>query len=263
MNIIVFSKDRAAQLDLFLRSMEEYFPEYYYHNFNIIYTYSNQKFKKGYEELIKLYNNVKFIKETDFKKNILNKINKNIDYTVFFVDDIIWKEPFSTEDNEFHTFEVNKDILCLSLRLNPNLNYCYTANKSMSLPKTYNKGIWEWKGESGDYGYPMSLDGHIFRTKEILPYLKKLNYKNPNSLEGSLASFPLSNPKMICYDKSKIVNNAINKVQTNNPNRHGNVTADYINNKFLEGYMIDLDPFRNMDNKQCHIDEPIKFIKDE
>lgn len=261
MNIIIFSKDRAAQLDLFIRSMKEYFKECNNHKINILYTYSNEKFKQGYNELIEIYPEINFIKETNFKNDTLNQINPEVKYTVFFVDDIIWKEPFSTTDKEFKIFENNSDILCLSLRINPNLNYCYPASQKMVLPKTYNNGIWYWRGETGDYGYPMSLDGHIFRTKEIIPLLQKLPYKNPNSLESMLASFPLTLPKMICYEKSKIINNPANKVQTNNPNKHGSIRSEFLNQKFISGYMIDLEPYRNLNNTQCHLELPISFIK--
>lgn len=266
MNIVVFSKDRAAQLDLFLRSMEEYFAEYNYFKVNVLYTFSNDSFYLGYESLFDLHPGVNFVRETNFKNDLVSLIS-DYEYTVFFVDDIIWKDKFSIRDKEFSIFEnstnIDKKVLCLSLRINPDLNYCYTANIPMKKPKFFGGGMWEWKGASGDYGYPMSLDGHIFRTKEIKPYLQKLNYKNPNNLEGILASVPLANPYMLCYENSKIVNNPANKVQTNNPNKHGNISAEYLNDKFLDGYMIDLEPFKGLKNTQCHMELPITFIEDD
>lgn len=263
MNIIIFSKDRAAQLDLFLRSMEEYFQEYNNFKIKILYTYSNEEFKRGYEILKSLYSYPYFIKEENFKNNLLTLIDSKEKYTVFFVDDIIWKDYFSFKSEEFQNFENDENILALSLRVNPYLNYCYPASQKMTKPKSMENNIWYWKGESGDFGYPMSLDGHIFRTKDILPLLKKINYKNPNDLEGKLSSIPINKPKMICFDKSKIINNAVNKVQTNNSNKYGNISADYINHQFLSGYMIDLKNFREINNTQCHIEIPISFIKDE
>ena len=263
MNIIVFSKDRAAQLDLFMRSMVEYFSEYIDFKIYVIYTYSSNVFKKGYDELIKLYEDINFITETNFKKDVLSTIDPNLKFTTFFVDDIIWKESFSINDDKFILFEQSTDILCLSLRLNSNLNYCYAANHSMTLPISYDNGVWNWRGERGDYGYPMSLDGHIFKTQDILPLLQRLIYKNPNQLEAMLSYSPINKPKMMCYDKSKIINNPANKVQTNNPNKHGSISAEYINEQFLKGYMIDLEPYRNINNTQCHLEMPINFIKDE
>ena len=54
---------------------------------------------------------------------------------------------------------------------------------------------WHWMGMEGDWGYPMSLDGHIFRTAEIAPLLEHLDYRNPNVLEAALARRPLTLPK--------------------------------------------------------------------
>lgn len=258
MNIIVFSKDRACQLELFLRSMSEYFREFNSFKINILYTYSNEFFKNGYDKLInKYYTNINWIKENNFKNDLLSVINKNEKYTIFFVDDIIWKNYFSIKDEEFKIFEQDERILTLSLRLHPNLTYCYTMN----IPLTPTKSkIWKWRGLAGDYGYPMSLDGHFFRTTEIINLLNILEYKNPNQLEALLAINPINKPLMLCYDKSIIFNNPINKVQTNNPNRHGNITAEYLNQEFLKGFIIDLEKFRHIDNESCHKEIPIKFI---
>ena len=73
MNIIIFSKDRACQLDLFLRSLKKYFKEFEELNFNILYTYSNDKFKIGYDKLFTIHNdsNLNYIKETKkFKEHV-------------------------------------------------------------------------------------------------------------------------------------------------------------------------------------------------
>ena len=49
-NIVIFSKDRACQLELFLRSMKNFFFEWSLCKVSILYTYSNDSFKKGYEK---------------------------------------------------------------------------------------------------------------------------------------------------------------------------------------------------------------------
>ena len=78
MNIIVFSKDRALQLELFIRSFNKYVKNFNNYTINIIYTYSNSQFEAGYNKLILMnYTNVKFIKEGDFKKDVINCIDKN------------------------------------------------------------------------------------------------------------------------------------------------------------------------------------------
>jgi len=264
-NYIVFSRDRACQLELFIRSMKFYFKEFNDYKINILYTYSDNRFKEGYDKLLKLHDdkNINYIKEThDFKKHVLLLLDTNNLYTVFFVDDIVFKNPFTLNCKQFKLFTMDDNILTLSLRLHPYLTYCYSARVEMRSPHFDSNFSFKWQGETGDYNYPMSLDGHFFRTREIAAITKVLSFKNPNSYESLLAGYPLNRPKMICFEESIIVNNPINKVQNFNNNVHGNISAFYLNDKFLEGYIIDLENFKGFKNISCHQEIEIKFIKE-
>lgn len=266
LNIIVFSKNRGMQLELFLRSMKFYFKEFSQHKINILYNYTNEEFKKGYEKLFKIHNdeNINYIKETQtFKSHILNLLDIKNPYTVFFVDDVVFKNSFTLNSKEFKLFTLKDEILALSLRLHPNLTYCYPANIKMVPPHFENNLSFKWYGLKGDYGYPMSLDGHFFRTNDIVSIAKILNFNNPNSFESMLSAFPLNRLKMICYEESIIINNPINKVQNYNNNIHGDIPAEFLNEKFLEGYIIDLDDFDGLKNISCHQEVEINLIKDE
>jgi hypothetical protein len=182
-------------------------------------------------------------------------------YSVFFVDDIIFKNPFSLSSKQFKLFTMNDDIIALSLRLHPHLDYCYSARIRMSPPNFDSNLLFKWIGLPGDYGYPMSLDGHFFRTKEISALTKVLNFNNPNSYESILAGYPLNRLKMICFEQSIILNNPINKVQNYNNNIHGNISAEYLNDNFLAGNIIDLEVFKGFENISCHQEVEISFIK--
>ena len=260
-NTIVFSKDRPMQLELFIRSFNRYVKNFDEYIINILYTYSNNDFKKGYNKLINMEcTNVNFIKENNFKSDLINLVDESADFTVFFVDDVVFKNNFNFYDNQMDMFKNDNEILCRSLRLHPNLTYCYPMKlKINKRPNFLENNIFYWKGEQGPYGYPMSVDGNIFRTKEILRFVRGLDYKNPNSFEGIMATNNLNLSKMVCYNKSVIVNNPCNIVQTNNPNIHGNVNADKLNNKFLEGCIISLDNFNGIENISCHQEIEINF----
>lgn len=262
MNIIIFSLNRPAQLELLIRSMKFYFKEFSNFKIKILFKYTEPNFEKGYNKLFKLHpdENIIWSKENNFKNDLISLIDKQEKYTVFFVDDIVFKEPFSIEDEKFKYFDLHGDILCLSLRLHKKLTYCYPARVSMKSPDFNENNVFLWNNQSGDYGYPMSLDGHIFRTKDIFFYLIMLNYDGPNPLEAQMSFKPLPYPKMMCYDKSIILNNPLNKVQKWNNNVHGKVTAEEINKEFLEGKIIDLDTFKGYENISCHQEIPIKFI---
>jgi len=264
LNIIIFSKDRSCQLELFIRSMKFYFKEFDQHTINILYTYSNDKFKEGYEKLFKIHNdkNINYIKETDvFKKHVLLLLDQKNPYTVFFVDDIVFKNSFTLNCKQFKLFSMNNEILTLSLRLHPYLTYCYAAKVRMSQPHFESNLSFKWYGETGDYNYPMSLDGNFYRTNDILALTKVLSFNNPNSYESILSGYPLNRPKMICFEESVIINNPINKVQNFNNNFHGNISAEFLNDKFLDDYIIDLYNFKGIKNSSCHQEIEINLIK--
>lgn len=252
LNIIVFSKDRACQLHLFLTSMKYMFKEYKHCEIYVLYTATSPEFTKAYDTLKKSFREINFIFERDFKKDTVSLIDENKAYTVFFVDDIIWKEPFSLNCNEFLRFTEEPDILCLSLRLDPKLTYCYAYDSQMTPPDFDDNRTWGWKGMDGDFGYPMSLDGHIFKTSDIKGELTELKYHNPNSLEGHLSQNPIDKEKMICLEKAPIFNIPANKVQTYNNNRHGDTSAEHLNEMFLSGYKISYEPLIGFNNISCH-----------
>jgi len=266
MNIVVFSKDRALQLELFLRSFNKYVINCQDYKINVLYTFSSSDFKKGYDILISDFKNINFIRETSFKSDLISIISTENLYSVFFVDDDVFKNKIDFYDDQEKIFNKDSYIICRSLRLHIKLKSCY-SNRTIydKLPifeKVGNSSIFKWVGEIGDYGYPMSLDGHIFNTVDILPLLFK-DYKNPNSLELVLAGNvnSINKSKIVCYNESIIINNPCNKVQTNNPNFHGNENQEKLNNNFLNGHRISLENIDGFENISCHQEIEIKYIK--
>jgi len=259
MNFIIFSKDRGCQLELLLRSIKKYFKEWKEYSINVLYTYSNDDFGKGYDITKKLHPEFNYKFEENFKIDLLSLIDENKKYTIFFVDDIVFKEKFSIDDDKVKLFDKDDNILCLSLRLHPNLTYCYPARVRMIKPPLDEYNRFKWIGKSGDYGYPMSLDGHLFRTSDIIDKFKKFNYYNPNTLESSLAMSPIRKPLMLMYDKSIIINNPANKVQNFNNNVYGNISAKFINDQYLNGKKISLKSYDGVDNISCHQEIDIIF----
>lgn len=261
MNIVIFSKDRAAQLDLFLRSLKKFFPEWHLSKeIYVLYTYSTEDYGSGYAKLITMHPEVCYVYESlnGFKTDLLKLVKQENPLTVFFVDDDVFKEDFNLRCEEMRSFVNRNDIICLSLRLYPKINYCYTMDIPVKLPQFIEgKYIWRWQEAApGDWSYPMSLDGHIFKTDDILSLIVQLNYSNPNTLEGEFACHPINIPNMICFENSKIVNIPANKVQNVNSNRCGNISSFSINERFLNGNRLSLnkllskEEFKN--NTSCH-----------
>jgi len=247
---IIFSKDRPCQLDLFLRSFKKYFINWKENPLFILYTYSNSDYKNGYEIVKDIHYEFTYIQETDFRSNVYNimKENSNNKYLTFYVDDMIFKNTFTMKSKEFIYFEKADNILCLSMRLSPRITFCYAKNRANPVPpfeKEYN--TWTWKGCKDDWGYPLAVDGHIFKVAEIFPLLYILKFDSPNALEGGLAKrtvLPEHLTKMICFDEAKTMTLPFNRVQPIY-NRSGNISASYLNEQWLEGLQISLKPYHN------------------
>jgi hypothetical protein len=258
-NITIFSKNRSSQLDLFLRSIKQFTD---IKSANILYTVTSESFQKGYDLLKNKYKNFNFILQSNnFKSDVLKLINPVLKYTTFFVDDNIFVSEFKLE-NELP--KLTDNVATISPRIHKNLNYCYTANVKMITPQIINnRYVWYKILNNGDYDYPMSLDGNIFLTSDILPLLERLNYRSPNTLEGNLSINPIKKDYVICYDQPVLINVPANKVQVDNTNRNMNQSPEEMNSKFLRKYRIYLDDIVNQkDNfKSCHVELEYKWIK--
>lgn len=263
-NIVIFSKDRACQLELFIRSMKIFFMEHILCKVSILYTYSSEDFKKGYDRTISYHPELSYVHEdgSGFKKQLIDIIDASVHATMFFVDDIVFKDYFFIRSPEMRLFMSRDDIACLSLRMCPRINFCYTENRPTPPPVVSEEGIWNWVGQPGDWGYPNSVDANIYKTSQIIDLIKSMDYWNPNTFEGTWANhLPINRPNMICFKESKIVNNPVNRVQTANSNHCGNVSASFLNKMYLNDSIIALKPFVGLKNMAAHQEVDIAFTK--
>lgn len=234
---IIFSKNRACQLELLLR------------NFNmpatVLYTYDNE-FKLGYEKLIKMYSDINFIKEVDFKKQLTEIVKNNKEeYVMFLVDDDVMLKHFNEECEEFNRFKNNKNILCLSLRM----SLLYNNAPEMI------ENTWEWRKCKKDWGYPMAATSHIFRKQDILSVINNCKYDIPNILERKLRQNIPNRLLMLCFDKPKIINIPANQVQIQCPSKNAGVSLIKLEQKFLSGKLLSLSDIKEKakESKSCFL----------
>ena len=257
MNVIIFSKDRACQLDLLLRSIKDLWENWYEFKIDVIWTYSNEDFKAGYEKIMKDHPDISFIGQAvNFKDSVVSATNTQKEYTMFLVDDIVFKEPFKLRDD----FEklIPDEVISISLRLCSRISHCYPLNIPTPSPDLSKENTWNWRSHIGDWGYPLSVDGNIYRTSDLIGSIKNGTYNNPNTFEDALRKNVPDRPIMACYDESKIVNIPINLVGSY-PNRHGNVSADQLNKKYLEGNKLSLNHIKGFKNISPHQEIELKW----
>jgi hypothetical protein len=100
---------------------------------------------------------------------------------------------------------------------------------------------------------------------EFKVLVSQLDYKAPNSFEEALqVMWPLYSQRTgLCYKKSVVVNNPCNKVQVENENIAGNISIEELNEKYLDGFVIDFLEYQDIENKSAHQELPIQFIKEQ
>ncbi|GHT76238.1 hypothetical protein FACS189463_0920 [Bacteroidia bacterium] len=215
---IVFSKDRAMQLYAFLRSYAAKIK--HKSPIVILYTTSNEAHEASYNNLKTIFkeDDVTFIKETDFRKQLLEILEQaTVKKVLFFVDDMIL-----THDFDFDTLKhvnTTDSIVCLSC--GKDLTYSTNLKQTLELPVFQTvDGMLRFKWNDikilSNWSYPLGLSGYMFGRKEILAILSTLTFKAPNSLEDSMQTFkPLfMNRFGLCTNHTIAVCVHANMVQT-------------------------------------------------
>jgi hypothetical protein len=190
----------------------------------------------------------------------LNSIDPGKKYTTFFVDDNVFKNRFSMGDAEVAKM-YSPENLCVSLRMCDGMTYCHSAQFHYNHVPKIQDGRWAWRGHAGDWGYPMALDGHIFRTTDVVNLLQRIPFRHPNELEYNMSLNPFGQEHMICYKESVIFNNPLNRVHNNNNTPHANVSEDMLADLYLSGKRIKLSrDTKDIKFTSPHFDIPIEMV---
>ena len=270
---IIFSKDRALQLDGLLRSFALHCQDIELVDLNIIYTTSNQTHNQQYQQLEQEYPKYIFVKEDDFHINLLELCNGK-EYLLFLVDDNIFVRPFNLQ--EIITALKNQpEALSFSLRLGENNNYFYMKDWSQKVPelhKTDNPLIFsfDWTKAECDFAMPIEVSSSIFRAFDLWPFLSRIEFSNPNSLEHNLALFRHRfrdiAPNVLCYQKSRTFCNPINIVNNTCQFRSGNrkdYSSSALSQLFEQGLRIDVHQYEDYQTNACHQEVELRLCKKE
>jgi hypothetical protein len=239
--LIIFSKNRPAQLDLLLRSLQRFVGQWERMTIGIIVKATTVDFERGYQVIAQEYaGRIHLIWEHRFRDDTLAQVTTDAPLTMFLVDDDIVIRPFSIDSPMCRAVAQDASIACLSLRLSPSITSCYMQQRPTPPPPFLSGRRFAWHGLLGDWGYPMSLDGHVFRSTDISALLPQLTFHAPNSLESEMSKHPLPGPYMLCGDRSSVVNVPANHVQ-DFPSRSMGISPESLNARFLAGERLDLD----------------------
>jgi len=263
-NLLIWSKDRACQLDLLLRSLP--------HNlFNVytLYKSSSSEYQLGYDKLIKLYPEYFFTKESDFELQTRFIIKCSGKYICLSTDDTVFYDCPKISASGIEA-AMSDDVITFSFRYGKNtvLQNHNTGEMQPSL------NIYEdchdyirWRFDQyyplHNYGYPFGLDMHVYKADILTELINQFSFSNTNQLESNLFKYTNVVPKVIC---SEHMSTAVN-IPANNMSGITIAGAMYpfsnetLNNVWLSGNQIDINSILGQKVVGCHQEFDFRFEK--
>ncbi len=222
---LLFSYDRAMQLDATLRSLRLHCQDCDNLQLTVLYKASAEHHRRQYTYLANLGSGipVQFVPEAQFRRDVLNFLLPNSvnpesyrpqrllinlppallrfmpmslfpahpGFVFFMVDDALFTRDFRLSDIG-DALDKQRDALGFSLRLGRNTLYCYTKNTPQKLPGfipvSHPVYKYRWTEAEYDFRYPLEISSSIYRLEDIWKLALKLAFHNPNLFEGRMAN---------------------------------------------------------------------------
>lgn len=246
------------QLEACLRSIEEFAP--YSGPIAVLYKASAPDFSQAYR-MVAASTAAEFVEQSrNFRRDVLELVDLEHEYTVFHTDDDVFFRPVPGVPLP------TAEAACFSFRLGRNTTYSHPVGRSQITPDFIgDDGVlaWDWTRAQHDFGYPLSLDGHVIPTRLLLDLLRRIHFTNPNELEEELAFKRYRAPRwMMSFTQSCLVSLPVNIVSTTHINRAGTdpeLSPEGLNTRFLAGERIDLDAMDFGAVRGAHQEIPLAF----
>jgi hypothetical protein len=289
--IIIFSFNRALQLDCLMKTTIERLKFSNYSIKVIFHTTGNHKL--GYNKLIEKYkdsgllefferepaNNFwsdklplliknrnlwRYIKHP-FLRNPLDNFKRLLEFqikesgcefTMFLTDDGYFFKDVEISEKIYCRIRENPMQVSFRMYVGKNLKDCppNLENIEGTLKWDYydSKMYSHWK-------YPFAVDATIYQSESLLKIIKPVFYHMPTTLESFVVTH-CRTKKILSIGYSPLESNYvgifINRVSTVSNNFAGNVDTEMLNKKFIEGYILDYE-FSTPPNVQALIPDKI------
>ena len=269
-SIVVFSKDRACQLEACLRSLFLSMRTGVDYSVSVLYRASEPLYAGQYESLKTELPQVRFVEEGDFEKDLWHLLLGS-QYSLFVVDDCLFSSAWSL-DECCSALDERSEAVGFSLRLGKNIIYCYPMQCSQRQPafESFSGHVlqFDWTTAEYDFGYPIEVSSSLYRTSDMETCLKDASFSRPNELEREMyrriGMFRESHPKLLCFDQSVAFACPVNITQEVKSNCHGlehPFDAEELAREYDRGLRIDLEPLKGFVPISCHQEIPIRLIE--
>lgn len=262
---IAFSKDRPLQLHALLRS-------YLHHcrpapRLEVVYRASNHAYESAYEEVKAAFAHadIGWRREVNFAADVRDLIASAHTQGLFFlVDDIVFIRP--VDYTALSAFPLERYIP--SLRLAPHITYSYFADRPLAPVDFAVAGeggalrTWRYGAGSGEWSFPVSLDGNVFLREEVAAMAACITFTSPNSLEAALRQFlpALHFRDGVCFERARLVNLPLNRVQREVISRAGDLHADLLLDHWQRGLGMDIEALYDVETSSVHAELPVRFV---
>lgn len=251
---LIFSRDRAMQLDALLRSAVLRSP---YASASVLTPNGDAAYRQVFED----HSDIGWHNEgtRGFEKLTREWIGLCAEAgarVAFHSDDEVWFR--GVPEGLLESDEV------IMFRQGRNTTFCHPLDCVQSIPAGFPR--WQWRSAEHDFGYPLSLNATVYHATDLLPLLN-FPFSDPNQLEAGLACQARNSfnrewcvaPEHSCT--VSLPHNVTSK-SSNNP-RGGNPEwqADALTAKYLDGWRIDLDAMDFTDITAAHQEVPLVFCK--
>lgn len=254
---VVFSKDRALQLDGCLESFWRHIQDAPLVRLHVLFAASGPRHHAQYLELARSAGNrAEFIPEAGFRRQVTSMLNETLTKAgnggrpgpmqrlaglirepnrgdefqgvLFLVDDCVFVRDVKLASAQA-ALGAHPEALGFSLRLGRNTTSCYVQNRMQTLPGFESAGAgflkYRWEEADGDFGYPLEISSSLYRLTEIRALIRGMHFRDPNTFESQLSLKARQRsgrqPFMLCGELSSAFSIPLNRVQTVYPNRSG------------------------------------------
>lgn len=266
-DLIIWSFDRASQLNTLLTSIRRNCNIF---NIKIVYNFSNKFFQDGYIKLIADNTTCFWTRDNgDFEEQTKFALaHCRTDYVSFSTDDCVFHKKVDKSVLEAALPEFDNQVFSFRLGYNTLEQDIHRGTKQPPLNMHAVKEGWiAWDVNKyhphDNYGYPFGLDLHVFRRDLINNLLKNMDFNSTNQLETNLCGQRGKIDEMRAFFESVAVNIPINTINnTTITGLYHPISKEELNEKWLNGEVIDVEDVENTKFIGCHQEHNFKFVKE-